>query len=135
MPSTEPAKPVLRPYLAAARGFASGAQTPRQFLERSLELFELWEPRIGAFVCTNLPKARAAADASTERWRAGTPLSPIDGMPIGIKDIIETVDMPTQMGSPLFAGWRSEKDAASVRALRDAGALVLGKTVTTEFAA
>jgi Asp-tRNA(Asn)/Glu-tRNA(Gln) amidotransferase A subunit family amidase len=43
--------------------------------------------------------------------------------------------MPTQMGSPLFAGWRSEKDAASVRALRDAGALVLGKTVTTEFAA
>ena len=56
-------------------------------------------------------------------------------MPIGIKDIIETVDMPTQMGSPLFAGWRSEKDAASVRALRDAGAVILGKTVTTEFAA
>ncbi len=56
-------------------------------------------------------------------------------MPVGIKDIIETVDMPTEMGSPLFAGWRSEKDAASVRALRDAGAVILGKTVTTEFAA
>ena len=94
-----------------------------------------WEPRIGAFVCTNLPAARAAADRSTERWRAGKPLSPIDGMPVGIKDIIETVDMPTEMGSPLFAGWRSEKDAASVRALRDAGAVILGKTVTTEFAA
>ena len=72
---------------------------------------------------------------STARWRAGKPLSAIDGMPVGIKDIIETVDMPTEMGSPLFAGWRSEKDAACVRALRDAGAVILGKTVTTEFAA
>ena len=56
-------------------------------------------------------------------------------MPVGIKDVIETVDMPTQMGSPLFDGWRSEKDAACVRALRDAGAVIVGKTVTTEFAA
>ena len=62
MPASEQAKPVLRPYLAAAKEFASGTATPRQFLERSLELFDLWEPRIGAFVCTNLPAARAAAD-------------------------------------------------------------------------
>jgi Asp-tRNA(Asn)/Glu-tRNA(Gln) amidotransferase A subunit family amidase len=125
----EQTKPVMRSYLAAARNFASGNDTPRQFLEQSLALLESWEPRIGAFVCTNLPAARAAAERSTERWRAAKPLSPIDGMPVGIKDIIETVDMP------LFAGWRSEKDAASVRALRDAGAVILGKTVTTEFAA
>ncbi len=131
----EAVKPALRSYLAAAREFAGGEQTPRQFLERSLELFEYWEPRIGAFVTTDLPGARAAADRASERWRAGRPLSPVDGMPIGIKDIVETVDMPTQMGSPLFAGWRSEKDAASVSALRDAGAVVVGKTVTTEFAA
>ena len=135
MPAPERKKPVMRPYLAATQAFASGAQTPRQFLEQSLALLEHWEPLIGAFVCTNLPAARAAAEASTERWRAGKPLSPIDGMPVGIKDIIETVDMPTEMGSPLYAGWRSEKDAASVRALRDAGAVILGKTVTTEFAA
>jgi Asp-tRNA(Asn)/Glu-tRNA(Gln) amidotransferase A subunit family amidase len=131
----EQTKPVMRPYLATAKDFASGAQTPRQFLEASLTLLEQWEPRIGAFVCTNLPAARAAADRSTVRWRDGKPLSAIDGMPVGIKDIIETVDMPTEMGSPLFAGWRSEKDAASVRALRDAGAVIIGKTVTTEFAA
>ena len=56
-------------------------------------------------------------------------------MPIGIKDIIETADMPTEQGSPLFVGWRSERDAASVAALREAGAVILGKTVTTEFAA
>ncbi len=121
--------------LPRRRTFASGAQTPRQFLEQSLSLLEQWEPRIGAFVVTNLPAARAAADRSTARWRDGKPLSPLDGMPVGIKDIIETVDMPTEMGSPLFAGWRSEKDAASVRALRDAGAVIVGKTVTTEFAA
>ncbi len=131
----EQTKPAMRSYLAATRNFASGNATPRQFLERSLELLEIWEPRIGAFVCTNLPDARAAADRATERWCAGRPLSPIDGMPIGIKDVIETFDMPTQMGSPLFLDWRSEKDAASVRALRDAGAVIIGKTVTTEFAA
>src|SRR5580704_7238653 len=135
MATQEQEKPVMRPYVAAAQNFASGKETPRQFLERSLGLFELWEPRIGAFVHTNLPAARAAADRSTARWRDGKPVSPVDGMPIGIKDIIETADMPTEMGSPLFSGWRSEKDAASVRALRDAGAVILGKTVTTEFAA
>jgi Asp-tRNA(Asn)/Glu-tRNA(Gln) amidotransferase A subunit family amidase len=128
-------KPAKRPFLSAAKNFASGTQTPREFLEQSLALLDSWEPRVGAFVCTNLPEARAAADRSTARWRAGKPASAIDGMPVGIKDIIETVDMPTEMGSPLFAGWRSEKDAASVRALRDAGAVIIGKTVTTEFAA
>ena len=56
-------------------------------------------------------------------------------MPLGIKDIIETADMPTENGSPLFAGFRSERDAASVAALREAGGVILGKTVTTEFAA
>ena len=55
-------------------------------------------------------------------------------MPVGIKDIIETIDMPTENGSPLFAGFRSERDAASVAALREAGAVIVGKTVTTEFA-
>ncbi len=135
MSASEQIKPVRRSYLAAAENFASGKATPRQFLERSLELLEYWEPRIGAFVVTDLPAARAAADRSVERWRSAKPRSPIDGMPVGIKDVIETVDMPTQMGSPLFSGWRSEKDAASVRALRDAGAVILGKTVTTEFAA
>ncbi len=56
-------------------------------------------------------------------------------MPVGIKDIIETIDMPTEQGSPLFVGCRTERDAASVAALREAGAVIVGKTVTTEFAA
>jgi Asp-tRNA(Asn)/Glu-tRNA(Gln) amidotransferase A subunit family amidase len=125
----------MRSYLAHASQFASGAESPRDFLEACLVNLNTWEPKVGAFVNLNIEGARQAADRATARWRAGAPLSPIDGMPIGIKDIIETVDMPTEMGSSLFAGWRSQKDAASVAALRQAGAVILGKTVTTEFAA
>src|SRR5947209_767938 len=107
-------KPVKRPYLAATARFAAGDDTPREFLERGLKELELWEPQIGAFVNLNLPGARAAADAATQRWRAGKPLSAIDGIPMGIKDVIETADMPTELGSPLFEGWRTFKDAANV---------------------
>src|SRR6516162_5548003 len=133
--TTSATTPVLRPYLPATKDFAAGKDSPRDFLERCLAALDAWEPRIGAFVTLNLPEARAAADRSTARCRAGNPLSPIDGMPLGIKDIIETADMPTQNGSPLFAGFRSERDSASVAALREAGGVIVGKTVTTEFAA
>jgi Asp-tRNA(Asn)/Glu-tRNA(Gln) amidotransferase A subunit family amidase len=124
-----------KPYLSATPRFADGGDTPRDFLERCLADLAALEPKIGAFVNLNLDGARDAADRATSRWRAGRPLSKIDGMPVGIKDIIETADMPTENGSPLFAGFRSERDGASVAALREAGAVVVGKTVTTEFAA
>jgi Asp-tRNA(Asn)/Glu-tRNA(Gln) amidotransferase A subunit family amidase len=127
-------KPRMRPYLPATADFASGKDSPRAFLERCIADLDAWEPKIGAFVALNLDAARAAADRSTGRWRAGESLSPIDGMPIGVKDIIETIDMPTENGSPLFAGFLSGRDGASVAALREAGAVILGKTVTTEFA-
>ena len=113
----------------------SGNDTPRDFLERCLARMDEWESRIHAFVSTNIPAARHAADRSSERWRSGHPLSLIDGMPIGVKDIIETADMPTQQGSALFAGLKTNRDSASVAALREAGVVILGKTVTTEFAA
>src|SRR5262249_33105060 len=120
---------------AAHADFTTGADTPRAFLERCLDALAVWEPEIGAFVNLSVESARTAADRSTERWRAGAPLSPIDGMPVGIKDIIETIDMPTENGSPLFEDYRTLRDAASVAALREAGAVIVGKTVTTEFAA
>ncbi|TMJ90779.1 MAG: amidase [Alphaproteobacteria bacterium] len=123
-----------KPYLSATARFKTGSETPRDFLERCLAEIAALDPKIGAFVNLNLEGARAAADQATARWRAGEPRSPIDGMPIGIKDIIETADMPTENGSPLFAGFRSERDGASVAALREAGAVIVGKTVTTEFA-
>jgi Asp-tRNA(Asn)/Glu-tRNA(Gln) amidotransferase A subunit family amidase len=127
--------PQAKPYLVATAQFDGGQDTPRAYLERCLDALAIWEPKIGAFVHADLDGARAAADGSSMRWRDHKPLSAIDGMPVGIKDIIETADMPTQMGSPLFDGWCSGRDAAAVAALREAGAVILGKTVTTEFAA
>jgi Asp-tRNA(Asn)/Glu-tRNA(Gln) amidotransferase A subunit family amidase len=127
--------PRMHPFVTQTASFASGASTPRAFLDGCLVEIANREPKVGAFVTFCIDAAREAADRSTERWRAGRPLSPIDGMPMGIKDIINTADMPTQMGSPLFAGWRSETDAACVAALRQAGVVIVGKTVTTEFAA
>jgi hypothetical protein len=79
-------KPKLstKPYLAATPQFKSGSSSPREFLERCLVDLTALEPKIGAFVHLNIQAARNAADASSARWRAGCPLSPIDGMPIGI---------------------------------------------------
>lgn len=127
--------PRLVPFHSATARFQSGADTPRAFLEACIERITTLEPQIGAFVTLALDAARAAADESTQRYAAGKPLSPIDGMPVGIKDIIETSDMPTKMGSPIFETYQSWFDSASVSALREAGAVVVGKTVTTEFAA
>jgi Asp-tRNA(Asn)/Glu-tRNA(Gln) amidotransferase A subunit family amidase len=128
-------EPVPTPFFSAVPHFSAGTDTPRALLERCLSRLAEFEPAVGAFVHYDSSAARKAADASTGRWRAGRPLSPIDGMPVGIKDIIETADMPTGQGSPLFTGWETGRDAASVAALREAGAVILGKTVTTEFAA
>jgi Asp-tRNA(Asn)/Glu-tRNA(Gln) amidotransferase A subunit family amidase len=120
--------------LSATADFRAGKATPRDLLERCLARVEEFEPAVGAFVCHDIAAARSAADRSAQRWRAGRPLSPIDGMPLGIKDIIETADMATEQGSPLFVGCHTGRDAASVAALREAGAVILGKVVTTEFA-
>ena len=70
------------------------------------------------------------------RWKAGAPPSPIDGMPVGIKDIIETYDLPTEMGAAFFKGWQAANRRRRVgrRRCAEAGAVILGKTVTTEFA-
>jgi Asp-tRNA(Asn)/Glu-tRNA(Gln) amidotransferase A subunit family amidase len=121
-------------FFSTIADFESGRDTPRAFLERCLAAIGKFETEVSAFVHLEIENARGASDRSTERWRQGRRLSQIDGMPVGIKDIIETSDMPTQMGSPLYSGWRSGRDGASVAALREAGAIVLGKTTTTEFA-
>jgi len=125
----------MRPFHAARAVFPTGRDSPSDCLERYLDTLAALEPETGAFVTLNLDGARQAAARSTARWRDMDPLSLIDGMPVGIKDIVETIDMPTEMGSPLFRGWHSERDAATVAGLREAGAVIVGKTVTTEFAA
>ena len=114
--------------------FKAGRDTPRDFLERCLDTIARRDKTVQAFVTLNIDGARKAADAASLRYKAGKPLSMVDGCPVAIKDIIATADMPTQMNSPAFKGWQSGQDAACVAALRKGGAVIIGKTVTTEFA-
>jgi len=132
--SYDPASCRLRTFHDARPAFLDGSDTPRAYLERCLETIDTREPTVQAWVTLNTAAARQAADESTERYKAGRALSPIDGMPIGIKDVLQTKDMPTTLGSPIFKDRQTGIDSASVNALRLAGAVILGKTVTTEFA-
>ena len=121
-------------FVRAAAAFRDGRTTPRHFLERCLAAISSHERGIQAFVTLDVRGARKAADAAARRYRAGRPLSPVDGCPVAVKDIIATADMPTQMNSPIYKNWRPKADAACVMALRQRGAVIVGKTVTTEFA-
>lgn len=104
----------------------SAAALLRDCLERIAER----EPVIGAWACLAAEPALAAArELDAGAWRG-----PLHGLPLGVKDIIDTVDLPTAYGSPIYAGHRPAWDAACVAAARAAGGIVLGKTVTTEFA-
>ena len=117
----------------AARRFTDGNDSPRAYLERCLETIAQREPVVKALVALNETGARAAADASAARRKAGRPPSPIDGMPVGIKDLLETKDMPTEMGCAAMKGNFPKRDNAGVWALRQAGAVILAKTVTAEL--
>lgn len=117
----------------ATRRFADGTDSPRAYLERCLETIAQREPVVKALTAVNENGARTAADAATARWKAGKPLSSIDGLPIAIKDLLETKDMPTEMGCAAMKGNFPKRDNAAVWALRQAGAVVLAKTVTAEL--
>lgn len=113
--------------------FLSGSDSPRRYLERCLESISERESTVKGWATINAEQARSDADASVQRYRTGKPLSSIDGMVIGIKDLLETKDMPTKMGSRAFENNFPKRDSASVRALRQAGAVILGKTATSEL--
>ncbi len=121
-------------FCDAAPKFLTGADTPRDFLERCIDVIERREPELKAFVTLDLTAARRAADAAGARYKAQAPLSAVDGLPVALKDIIETGDMPTECGSPIYKGHRADRDAPVAAALRRGGAIIVGKTTTTEFA-
>ena len=127
--------PTKKSYRAERASFQKGTSTPSAFLEECLDTIDALEGDIGAFVATDRDGAKAAAAESDKRWAAGDRLSLIDGMPLCIKDIMETASMPTGQGSDLFVGWQGYRDSAAVAALREAGAVIYAKAVTTEFAA
>jgi Asp-tRNA(Asn)/Glu-tRNA(Gln) amidotransferase A subunit family amidase len=118
----------------AARAIRDGAITSEQLVEACLARIREAEPQVQAWQFLNEEHALAQARALDEQRRAGRPSGALHGVPVGIKDIIDTADMPTEDGTPLHAGRTPERDATVVSMLRQAGAVVLGKTVTTECA-
>ena len=114
--------------LHLVRRLDAGKTKPRAIIELCAETIAAREPEIGAFVALDIEAARKAADEP----RLSSSL--LRGLPIGAKDIYDTADLPTQYGSPIYAGYRPRADAAAVSLARRAGGIVLGKTATTEFA-
>ncbi len=116
--------------LEAADALAAGTLTSEQLMAACLERVAARDAEIGAWIHLDPEQALAAARARDRAPRQG----PLHGLPVGIKDIIDTADMPTAYGTPIYEGNRPAWDAACVALVRAAGGVVMGKTVTTEFA-
>lgn len=139
---SDPSLPVrssLRPQpCPSARSTAaevrSGGVSVSEVAERTLAAIDAHEPDLQAFVALDHALVRAQAERLDAALADGGPLGPLHGVPFAIKDIADTFDQPTAYGSPIYADHRPEQDATVVDRLRRAGALIVGKTVTTEFA-
>jgi Asp-tRNA(Asn)/Glu-tRNA(Gln) amidotransferase A subunit family amidase len=114
--------------LLIARAIESGEFTPAQAVELCTDAIANAEGQVGAFVTLDLEGVRKAALAPALKDK------PLRGLPVALKDICDTADMPTEYGSPIYAGYRPKVDASLVALIRRAGGTLIGKTVTTEFA-
>jgi len=115
---------------AAAQDIAAGRLSAEALVSACLDRIAAREDVVGAWHYLDPEAALAAA----RHCDASPPRGPLHGIPIAVKDVIDTFDMPTGYGSPIYEGHRPAADAACVALARGAGAVVLGKTVTTEFA-
>lgn len=113
--------------------FSSGTASPQEATQAALERIERFNDAVNAYVLVDQEGARAAADASTRRWREGRPLSPLDGIPVSLKDLTESAGLPARKGSLTVTDAPCEQDSPPARMLREAGAVILGKTNTPEF--
>ena len=118
----------------AAGEIARGALSAEEYTRACLDRIAAVESEVQAFVHLDPEHALVQARALDRHKGDGGRIGPLHGIPVGIKDIFDTADYPTECGSPVLAGRRPEADAAAVRKLREAGAVIIGKTVTTEFA-
>ncbi len=118
----------------AATGIREGSITSSELVEACLARIDEVDGKIEAWAFLDREHALRQAKAADDRRRRGDPIGPLHGVPLGIKDIFDTSDYPTEFGSPLWAGRTPRRDAAAVAALRAAGAVIMGKTVTTEYA-
>jgi Asp-tRNA(Asn)/Glu-tRNA(Gln) amidotransferase A subunit family amidase len=116
--------------LDLARRVEAGELTPASVVDLCAQAIAAREAEIGAFQVLDIERARRTATSSADVLRA----SPLRGLPVGIKDIFDTADFPTECGSSIYRGHQPATDAVAVSMVRRAGGLVLGKTVTTAFA-
>jgi aspartyl-tRNA(Asn)/glutamyl-tRNA(Gln) amidotransferase subunit A len=125
---------MVRTIHAAAADLRAGRLSPVDLLETCLGRIDRLEERVRAWVFVDRDGARAEAERLTEELKRGQYRGPLHGIPIGIKDIFDVFDWPTAAGSRLWANSIARQDATVVRKLREAGAVFVGKTVTTQYA-
>ena len=118
----------------AARAIREGSISSEQLVEACLARIQAVEPAVQAWQYLDPAHALAQARARDLDRKEGRPTGPLHGVPVGVKDIIDTADMPTEDGTVLHAGRTPDRDATVVAMLRAAGAVIMGKTVTTECA-
>lgn len=119
---------------AAAIALAEGKISSEELVAACLTRIKADEERVQAWAFIDPEYALRQARCADSRRREGTALGPLHGLPVGVKDIIDTADMPTENGTVLHAGRAPSADASLVSMLRAAGAIIMGKTVTTELA-
>jgi Asp-tRNA(Asn)/Glu-tRNA(Gln) amidotransferase A subunit family amidase len=120
--------------IEAAELIAEGELTSEAYVGACLDRIAAMDGDVRAFAHLDPDAALAQAQALDDRQRDGGTLGPLHGVPVAIKDIFDTADYPTECGSPVLKGRRPREDAAAVARLRAAGAVIVGKTVTTECA-
>jgi Asp-tRNA(Asn)/Glu-tRNA(Gln) amidotransferase A subunit family amidase len=118
----------------AAAEIREGRISSAELVADCLKRLDEVDGKVQAWVFLDRDHALRQAEAADDHRKHGRATGPLHGVPIGIKDIFDTGDMPTEFGSPLWAGRTPRRDAAAVAMLRAAGAVIMGKTVTTEYA-
>ena len=130
----DPAAAFLLGASEARAAIEDGLLTSVELVQSCLSRIDELEPGIGAWAHLDRDKALDQARAADEFRRRGLAIGALHGVPVGIKDIIDTADYPTERGTVLHQGRQPERDATLVGLLREAGAIILGKTVSTELA-
>ncbi len=118
----------------AAKAIREGHITSEELVSACLERIEAHEEKVGAWAHLDPDLAMSQARDADMAREEGKTLGSLHGVPVGVKDIIDTADMPTEDGTPLHAGRQPNDDATVVSFLREAGAVIMGKTVSTELA-
>jgi aspartyl-tRNA(Asn)/glutamyl-tRNA(Gln) amidotransferase subunit A len=117
-----------------AEAYRARTLSPVEVVDALAERIERLDSDLGAFTTLCLDRARAEAAAAEAAYRGGTQARPLEGVPFGVKDLFDTAEVRTTYGSPMFSDHVPERDAEAVRRVRAAGAILLGKTQTHEFA-